>query len=131
MQLPAIILSALFAGIGAMAVILPDTVIEIGRSLATPTGLLVAAAVRAAFGVVLLMAASESRAPNLLRLFGAVILIAGLSTPLFGVELSQSVLDLVSREGGALLRVFGTIAFALGCLFVWALSPRQHMPRRQ
>jgi uncharacterized protein YjeT (DUF2065 family) len=131
MQLPAIIFSALFAGIGAMAVLLPDTVVEIARSLATPTGLLVAAALRAGFGVVLLMAAAESRAPNLLRLFGAVALIAGLSTPLFGVELSQRLLTLVSTEGGALLRVFGTIAIALGCSFVWALSPRQSMPRRQ
>jgi uncharacterized protein YjeT (DUF2065 family) len=131
MQLPAIILSALFAGIGAIAVILPDTLIEVVRSLSTPTGLLVAAAVRIIFGATLLMAASESRAPNLLRLFGAVILIAGLATPVFGLELSDSLLTTVSAEGGALLRVFGTLAIALGSVFVWALSPRQHMPRRQ
>jgi len=131
MQLPAIILSALFAGIGAIAVILPDTFIEVCRSLNTPTGLLVAAAVCILFGAALLVAASGSRAPNPLRLFGALILIAGLATPRFGVEFSQRLLEPMSAEGGALLRVFGTLAIAFGCVFVWALSPRQHMPRRQ
>ena len=131
MQLPAIILSALFAGIGATAVFWPDTFLNVGRSLSTPVGLLVAAGVRITFGAVLLLAASESRAPNLLRLFGAVILIAGLSTPLFGVELARSLLTLASTEGGVWLRVFGTLAIALGCLFVWALSPRQSMPSRR
>jgi len=131
MQLPAIILSALFAGIGAIAVILPDTFIEVCRSLNTPTGLLVAAAVFILFGAALLVAASGSRAPNPLRLFGALILIAGLATPRYAVALSQSLFVTMSADGGALLRVFGTLAIAFGCVFVWALSPRQHMPRRQ
>jgi uncharacterized protein YjeT (DUF2065 family) len=131
MQLPAIILSALFAGIGAIAVFWPDTFLEVGKSLSTPTGLLVAAALRIGFGAALLVAAQESRAPNMLRLFGAVILLAGLATPLFGVELARELLTVASAEGGAWLRIFGTIAIALGCSFVWALSPRQSMPRRQ
>jgi uncharacterized protein YjeT (DUF2065 family) len=131
MQMLATILSALFAGVGATAVFWPDTFIEVGRSLSTPTGLLVAAAVRVVFGAALLMAAPISRAPALLRLFGAVILIAGLATPLFGVELSRSLLTAASANGGTWLRIFGTIAIALGGSFVWALSPRAHMPSRR
>lgn len=130
MQMLATILSALFAGIGAIAVFWPDTFIEVGRSLSTPTGLLVAAALRVVFGAALLMAAPGSRAPNVLRLFGAVILIAGLATPLFGVELARSLLGVVSADGGGWLRIFGTIAIALGTSFVWALSPRTSMPSR-
>ena len=131
MQMPATILSALFMGLGAMAIFWPDQVVEIGRSLSTPVGLLVAAAVRVVFGVLLLMAAPHSRAPNLLRVFGALILLAGLSTPLFGVDLARALLDTASVDGGAALRVFGTVAVALGASFVWALSPKQHMPRRE
>ena len=130
MQMLATVLSALFAGIGAIAVFWPDTFIEVGRSLSTPTGLLAAAALRVVFGAALLMAASLSRAPNMLRLFGAVILIAGLATPLFGVELATRLLTAASAEGGAWLRIFGTVAIALGASFVWALSPRAHMPSR-
>ena len=92
--------------------------------------LLVAAAVCLGFGAALLVAASGSRPPNPLRLFGALILIAGLATPRYGVEVSQHLLDPMSAGSGALLRVLGTVTIALGCIFVWALSPRQHMPRR-
>src|SRR5262245_62900203 len=129
MQMIATVLSALFAGLGAMAVFWPDQVIEIGRSVSTPAGLLTAAALRILFGAVLVAAASLSRAPNLLRVFGALILLAGLSTPLFGVELARVLLDVSEQDGGAWLRITGTIAIALGALFVWALAPRQHMPR--
>jgi len=130
MQMLATIMSALFAGLGAMAIFWPETVIGIGLSLSTPSGLLGAAALRVVFGAVLLMAAPLSRAPNLLRLCGALILIAGLSTPLFGVEVAKRLLDVAAEDSGAWLRVTGTIAVALGSLFVWALSPLQHMPRR-
>ena len=131
MQMIATILSALFAALGAVAVFWPDTFIDVGRSLSTPTGLLVAAGVRVVFGAALLMAAPTSRAPNLLRLFGALILIAGLGTPLLGIELSRSMLSAASAEGGAWLRIFGTAAIALGTSFVWALSPRVSMPSRR
>ena len=130
MQMIATVLSALFAGLGAIAVFWPDTFIGVGRSLATPSGLLLAAAIRVVFGAALLMAAPGSRAPSLLRLFGALIVIAGLSTPLFGVELASHVLAMAS-ENGAWLRMGGTIAIALGGSFVWALSPRQSMPSRR
>ena len=131
MQMPATVLSALFAGIGAMAIFWPDQILEVGRSLSTPGGLLVAAALRVAFGAVLLVAASLSRAPNLLRVCGGLILLAGLSTPLFGVDFARTLLTKASEDGGAWLRIIGTIAVALGSLFIWALSPRQHMPRRE
>lgn len=130
MQMLATIMSALFAGLGAMAIFWPESVIGIGLSLSTPGGLLASAAMRVVFGAVLLMAAPLSRAPNLLRLGGALILIAGLSTPLFGVELAKRLLEVASEDDGAWLRVVGTLAVALGTIFVWALSPLQHMPRR-
>ena len=60
--------------------------LEIGRYLSTPTGLLVSAAIRIVFGGLLLTAAATSRAPNLLRVFGAAILILGRLTPVFGPE---------------------------------------------
>jgi uncharacterized protein YjeT (DUF2065 family) len=131
MQMLAIVFSALFAGIGATAVFLPDTFIEVARELSTPAGLLVAAAVRIVFGASLLLAAQESRAPNALRLCGVVILIAGLATPWFGAQVASRMITIVSQDGSAILRIFGTIAVALGTLFVMALSPRTHMPSRQ
>jgi len=131
MQMFATVLSALFAGLGAMAVFWPEQVVDIGRSISTPAGLLTGAVLRILFGAIIVAAAPLSRAPKLLRVFGALILLAGLSSPLFGVELMRTLLAVSADDGGAWMRITGTLAFALGALFVWALSPREHMPRRE
>jgi hypothetical protein len=127
----AIILSALVAGLGAIGVFWPDTFLEVAHRLSTPTGLLLSAAFRVVFGASLLLAAGESRAPGLLRLFGAVILVAGLATPFLGVDFAQRFLAAAAANGGAWLRIGGTIAIALGASFVVALSPRMSMPSRR
>jgi len=128
MQLAATIMSALLAGLGAIGVFYPDFLLELGRHLSTPNGLLVAAAIRVAFGGLLLTAAATSRAPNLLRLFGAVILIVGLLTPVFGPERANTLLQMAAADRGAWFRIGGTFAILIGISFVWALSPRG-MPR--
>ena len=132
MQMPAILLSALFAGLGAVSAVWPDIVLTYARQyLVTPNGVFAAAAVRVVFGAALLIAAQTSRAPNLLRLFGLVILLAGLATPLFGTDRTVATLATLSADSGALMRVAGTFVFTFGCIFVWALSPRSVNPRRQ
>lgn len=128
MQLAATIMSALLAGLGAMGIFYPDVLLEFGRYLSTPNGLLVAAAIRIVYGGLLLTAASTSRAPNLLRVFGAVILIVGLLTPVYGPERAQSLLQIAAANRSAYFRIAGTFAILLGVTFVWALSPRG-MPR--
>jgi hypothetical protein len=128
MQLVATIMSALLAGLGAIGVVYPNFLFEVGRHLVTPNGLLVAAAIRVVFGGFLLTSAATSRAPNSLRLFGAVILIAGLLTPVYGPERSSSTLQILAANRGEYFRIWGTFALVLGLCFVWALSPRG-MPR--
>src|SRR5258706_12922641 len=117
MQLAATVMSAIFAGLGAMLVFLPDTVLAVVRDLNTPNGLFVAAGVRLLFGGLLLTAASTSRAPNLLRVFGALIFLAGLATPLFGTDRARNVIDALAADKGAYARMVGTLAIALGCAF--------------
>ena len=124
MQLVATIMSALLAGLGAIGVFYPDFLLELGRYLSTPNGLLVAAAIRILFGGLLLTAASTSKAPNLLRVFGALILVAGLLTPVYGPERATRLLQIAAANRGEYFRIGGTVAIALGVFFVWALSPR-------
>jgi len=83
-----------------------------------------AAGIRIVFGGMLLTAAQTSRAPNLLRACGAIILIAGLATPWFGAERAREVLAAAGAADGAGMRIACTVAVALGSSFVWALSPR-------
>lgn len=57
----------------------PDMVIATGRSLVSPSGLYAAAAFRVGVGLVLILAARESRAPGMLRAIGAVVIISGVA----------------------------------------------------
>jgi uncharacterized membrane protein YwaF len=62
----------------------------------TPTGLYAIAVLRIAIGLVFVFAAPASRAPRTLRVFGLVVIIAGLMTPWFGVTRAQATLNWVA-----------------------------------
>lgn len=114
---------------GIAAIIAPDTILRLRSLAATQVALLVFAAVRVAVGVVLIMAAPRSRAPRTLQTAGAVLLLAGLATPLFGVERTRAVLDWEAAQGPSLIRFGGTIVVLLGGLLAVALRPAKHGAR--
>ena len=119
------LLVAFVVGAGVAGIAAPDTILSL-RSLASTQGaLLVFAALRVAIGVVLIMAAPASRAPRTLQAAGAVFLLVGLATPLFGVERTTAVLAWEAEQGTWLMRVGGTIAVALGGLLAVAFTPRR------
>ena len=88
----AALLVALFAiVVGVVGIFMPDSLITIGRYVATPVGLYVIAAIRVAIGLVLMLVAPTSRVPRTLRVVGAIVVVAGLATPLFGVERTRAI----------------------------------------
>jgi hypothetical protein len=111
--------------VGVVAIAAPDRVLGLRSLVATQAGLLVIAAFRAAVGVALIMAAPSSRWPKALQVMGAVVLLAGLATPLFGVERTRAVIDWEAAQGPALMRLAGVILLAIGGFLVVALSPRK------
>jgi hypothetical protein len=113
------------AGLGLVGLVAPAQLLDFGRSLLTETGLYVVAAVRIAFGLLLLFAARPSRMPRTLRALGIVIIVAGLTTPLFGVERSIAMFNWLSAQAPALVRVMATIAIAFGTLVVYATLPQR------
>ena len=115
-------LVALFVTVvGLTGVIAPDRLITIGRQLITPTGLYVIGALRVAIGLVLYLAAPASRAPRTLRVLGAIIIIAGLTTPLFGVERSRAILDWESH-GTRFIRLGAALAIVLGAFLAFLVG---------
>jgi hypothetical protein len=112
------------AGLGLVGLLAPSQLLDFGRSLLTETGLYIVAAARVGFGVLLLFAARLSRMPRTLRVFGILIIVAGLTTPLFGVERSVSMFNWLSAQAPALVRVMATLAIAFGTLVVYATIPR-------
>ena len=123
MRYPALLVAMFIALVGVIGVFAPDRLVAIGRYVATPAGLYAIAAVRVAVAVVLIMVAPRSRAPRLLRTVGAVVLLAGLMTPLFGVERTRAVLEWESTQGTALIRGGALLALVLGGFLAFAVTP--------
>jgi hypothetical protein len=120
------IIGVVIAGIGVIGVVAPSLLLDLGRSLLSANGLYAIAAVRVAFGLLLLFVARFSRMPRTLRVVGVVIIINGLVTPLFGIERSEALLNWFSTQGPAFVRVMATLAIAFGAFVVYAVTPRRH-----
>jgi hypothetical protein len=120
----ALVVAGVVVVLGIAGVVIPHIVIATGRHLVSPSGLFAAAAFRVGVGLVLLLAARESRAPGILRAIGAVVLAAGVATPFFGVEAARARLDWEAAHVGV-LRVEGAAFVCLGGLIVSALRPNR------
>ena len=81
----AFLVAAIFIALGVAAAVAPDLVIAASQSMVSLAGIYVAAAVRCGLGVALLLIAPSSRAPAILRIIGAALLVAGLTMPLLGL----------------------------------------------
>jgi hypothetical protein len=57
-----------------------------------------------------------------LRVLGAIVVLAGLATPLFGVDRTRAVLDWEVEQGTALVRVGAGIALAFGAFLAFAVT---------
>jgi hypothetical protein len=99
MKTSAVLIGLVVIAVGIMGVVAPDALVTIGRYVVTPVGLYIVAIVRIGVGLVIIGASRLSRLPRTLRVFGVLVLVAGLTTPLFGVERSVAVLDWESARG--------------------------------
>lgn len=122
MPLLALLIGLLLVGQGLLGIAAPDEFLRTIRFMQTPPVIYLAAILRVAFGIVLVSAASGSRAPRFLRVFGFIIIIGGLLTPFAGVWAAQHILGWWTAGGPALVRVFGGVSLALGGLVVYAVA---------
>ena len=111
---------------GIIGLTAPTTFVGIVRWFQTPPMVYLAAVLRVAIGLVLVCAASESRAPKFLRVFGLIIVIGGLLSPFFGMQFATLILDWWSARGPSLVRVFAGVSLALGLLTTYAIAPKHH-----
>jgi hypothetical protein len=122
----AAVLGAAVAVLGVVGIATPSALLELGQSLQTQGALYVAAAVRIMFGVVLICAAPASRMPGTLRFIGALVIVAGLLSPLVGVERALAMLEWFSSHGPMFMRAWASLAVVFGGFVVYAVtSPRR------
>lgn len=122
MKFFALLVALLVMLIGIVGVVAPDRLIMAGRFVLTPLGLYAIAALRIGMGLVLILVAPTSRAPKVLRAIGAVVVVAGLATPLFGVERARGVADWAEAQGSSFLRGIAGLLFALGSFIAFAVG---------
>jgi hypothetical protein len=130
-RIAALVTALLVTGLGLFGVLAPAEFVSTVRWFQDPPALYLAAAIRVAVGAVLLGAARESRAPVVLRVLGALILVGGLATPFFGTRLARPILESWSAGGSGLVRTFAAAALAAGLFILYAVrrgpgeSPRR------
>lgn len=111
-------IGALVIVASAISLAAPDLRLSLERLVLTPAGLYAIAAVRIAIGLVCLLAAPASRAPRTLRVLGVIVIIAGLSTPWFGVARSRAVANWMASEP-LLMRLGAVVGMAIGGFLVY------------
>jgi len=112
------------AVLGALGIVVPASLLSISRPFLTPAGLYAAAGLRLVLGTALFLAAPPSRAPKTLRTLGVVIIIAGIVTPLLGVEHARAIVDWWAAHGSVFMRVWAAVALAFGVFLAYAIAPR-------
>jgi hypothetical protein len=115
-----------FAATGVAGLVAPDWVMSLRWIAATQGGLLGIAVLRSAIGIVLIMVAPRSRTPKTLQAFGALLLLAGMATPLFGVARSKAVIDWEVAQGPMFVRAWALLVVALGGALAFVVRPARH-----
>ncbi len=123
MALVALIGCLLLAALGATGVASPAGFLRVMRSVQTPMGLYLMAALRVVLGVALFSAASSSRLPELMRVLGVVIIVRGVIMPFLGVERLRMLLERWSAPGSAFVRGWALLTLAVGLWLAYAVAP--------
>lgn len=107
--------------LGVIALTAPAALVRfVERFWATPAGMYWAIGFRLALGVLLILAAPESRFPRGMQIFGMVVLAAAIAIPILGyVRLSQYA-QWWAEQPKWVVQSMGLLAALLGVLLVWA-----------
>jgi hypothetical protein len=118
----ALLVALISVAIGVAGLVSPNDLMTLRRQyVGTPVGLYAVAAVRIAMGVVLLLAATTSRTPRLLRALGALMCLQGVAATILGVDRATAVIDWEWGMPTALLRVGAAMALATGGFIAFAV----------
>ncbi len=114
------------AAVGAVGILAPSSLFWIAQHFVTPSAFYVVATVRVAFGLILILVASTSRAPKAVRVLGYVILIAGITTALTGrlaIGRASAIVEWWLQQGSGVVRLTGVLILALGSFIVYTCAP--------
>ena len=123
MRIAALLLAFFIIVASIAGIVSPDTMMTLRRSYYTPGGLYAAGAVRIAMGLVLILAASNSRWPMILRAFGALMCLQAITANLLGLERARAILEWEAIHP-VLLRAGATAALFSACFIAFAVTKK-------
>jgi len=116
-----LILCASIAAVGVLVIVSPARANDLTRLFADKTGLWVATSIRAVLGIGLLAAAEDSKAPALLRILGAIILIVAIAMPLLGLDRHRRMIDWWLARDRKIQIACGGASFVLGVVLIYVV----------
>ncbi|MCM3876405.1 MAG: hypothetical protein NEA02_08300 [Thermoanaerobaculia bacterium] len=117
----ALLIGLFIAGLGTLGIAAPEVFVRAVRFFQTPPTIYLAAVIRVAVGIVLILAAAASRAPRVLRVLGFLIVIGGVLTPFVGIRGAEVIIGWWSAGGHAFVRVWAGVALAIGVFIAYAV----------
>ncbi len=124
-KIAALLIAVFTIIVGTVGLVSPDGGTTLRRLYyATPGRFYTAGAVRAAMGLVLILAAFRSRWPRTVRAVGFLMCIQALAATFLGIERARSVMEWESMQGTALLRGGAAVALATGVFIAFAFTKK-------
>jgi len=117
----ALILCAAIAVLGVIVLVKPALTHDLTRLFGDKSGMWVATAIRAVLGLGLLAAASDSKAPMLLRILGLLILIVAIAMPVLGLERHRKMIDWWLARPRTVEMFCGAAAFVFGVGLIYLI----------
>ena len=114
----------------AVAFVSPRLILSLDRSVISAQSLYAIAALRIILGLIFVLTARASRWPWTLRALGLFVIIAGLTTPGFGVARTHAVMDWMANAGPPFVRLAALGGMAIGGFLVFAYRSRAPAPAK-
>lgn len=132
MRIAALLVALLTIVVGMVGIVSPDSGMTLRRLyFETPGRFYTAGAVRVAMGLVPILAASRSRWPWTLRVFGALMCLQALAATVLGLERARAIMEWEGMQGNALLRAGAAVALATGAFVAFAVTKRPSQEQRE
>ncbi len=125
MKIAALLVALITIAVGMAGIVATDSAIALRRQYFTTPGRFYAAgAVRLAMGLVLILAASGSRWPRIMRGLGALMCLQAIAANLFGIEHARAIMEWETMQGTELLRAGAVVALACGVFMAFAFTKK-------
>ena len=119
---PALAVALFVLVMGAWGVFAPGSIFAFISGWSSKKGFWLAVLLRLCFGLVLWLAAPDTRLPELLRALGALSIVSAVTLPLVGYERFARVIEWWIRRPRWTMRLWSLLAVAIGATVLWSLT---------